>query len=411
LDTDINLLTKINMKAIQSFRSDNIRPALESFGGPSLLKARIMLMALSAASIARYYPDFSYITDDAGKYMAEECKFPYTEIVSVGNNFDSSMLFWVHSKFTAYECKKPFLHFDNDIILWNPLPDRIHKADIVALHGESFMWPHYEMWIRDCEKAIPELLQVKHLWAPYFTNHAPINMAIFGGNDTNSINKYASEVLEIIKGPLKSLRHVDLEKISSKVHLMPIVEQLWASYILQSKYNKQVTCVLTEHEYTNKVPKEDVKFTHFHGSKLYLQNDPKGLIKVNYQIEKHLKAINPEFYSAVNKFTSSPTNIDSIIESTALSEGGNMIRIAPYNSHEDTDEGLKVYLEGDSKLAMTSPEAQKLVFNYAKSAGFNTHGLNKFVAISEKISNTETFSQRGYWILLPTKWNKNSIRV
>ena len=88
-----------------------------------------------------------------------------------------------------------------------------------------------------------------------------------------------------------------------------------------------------------------------------------------------------------------------------------MIRIASQRPHEDTDEGLRVFLEGDSHLALTSPEAQRLVFNYAKSAGYATHGLNKFVPISEKMENTEVFSQRGYWVLLPAQWNRNSVRV
>jgi hypothetical protein len=87
-----------------------------------------------------------------------------------------------------------------------------------------------------------------------------------------------------------------------------------------------------------------------------------------------------------------------------------MIRISP-KKHETTPEGIKVYIEGMSQIALTSPEAQRLVFNYAKSAGLNSHGLNKYVAMPEETSNPEVFSQRGYWILLPTQWNDNVVRV
>lgn len=298
------------MKAIQSFRSDNIRPALESFGGPAMLKHRIMLMALSAASIARYYPDFRYVTDDAGKYMAEECKFPYTEIVSVGENFDSDMLFWVHSKFAAYGCKEPFLHFDNDLILWAPLPDRIHQAEIVGLHGESFGWPTYESWLTRAENisGMPRLHDL------YFANRTAINMAVFGGNDTDTINKYASEVLEIVQGPMQSLRNLSEAERDDMKYLMPVIEQLWGSYILQSKYSKRVTYVLTELEISKQIPKEDIKLTHMQDSKIYLQKDPKKLFEVISKIENHLKEINPEVHSAVCKFTSSPTTIDNLME-------------------------------------------------------------------------------------------------
>lgn len=87
-----------------------------------------------------------------------------------------------------------------------------------------------------------------------------------------------------------------------------------------------------------------------------------------------------------------------------------MIRISP-KKHESTPEGVRVYVEGMSQIALTSPEAQRMVFNYAKSAGLNSHGLNKYVAMSEDMSDTEVFSQRGYWLLLSNQWNDNVVRV
>lgn len=87
-----------------------------------------------------------------------------------------------------------------------------------------------------------------------------------------------------------------------------------------------------------------------------------------------------------------------------------MIRISP-KKHESTPEGIRVYVEGMSQIALTSPEAQRMVFNYAKSAGLNSHGLNKYVAMPEDMSDTEVFSQRGYWLLLSNQWNDNVVRV
>ena len=87
-----------------------------------------------------------------------------------------------------------------------------------------------------------------------------------------------------------------------------------------------------------------------------------------------------------------------------------MIRISS-KKHESTPEGVRVYIEGMSQLALTSPEAQRLVFNYVKSAGLNSHGLNKYVTLPEDMSDNEVFSQKGYWLLLPTQWNDNVVRV
>lgn len=88
-----------------------------------------------------------------------------------------------------------------------------------------------------------------------------------------------------------------------------------------------------------------------------------------------------------------------------------MIRISSISPLENTADGLRVYLESDSRLALTSPEAQRLVFNYAKTAGFNDYGLNKFISMPEEIGSSETFSQRGYWLLLPSQWNRNTVKV
>lgn len=85
-----------------------------------------------------------------------------------------------------------------------------------------------------------------------------------------------------------------------------------------------------------------------------------------------------------------------------------MIRLGS-TKHETTAEGLRVYLEADTQLALTSPEAQRLAFNYAKSAGYNDYGLNKFVVTES--SFPEDYPHKGYWLFLPSQWNRNSIRV
>ena len=87
-----------------------------------------------------------------------------------------------------------------------------------------------------------------------------------------------------------------------------------------------------------------------------------------------------------------------------------MIRISPSKQHEITEEGVKVHLEGHSALALTSPEAQRLVFNYAKESGFNEHGMNKFIHTPSDIQDP-TYTAQGYWLMLHTRWNSKSVTV
>jgi len=87
-----------------------------------------------------------------------------------------------------------------------------------------------------------------------------------------------------------------------------------------------------------------------------------------------------------------------------------MVRIAETNRHELTEDGLRVYVEGPSPIALTSPEAQRMVYNYAKEAGFNNYGMNKFVDSQEQTADT-VFRVRGYWLLKPAQWNTKVVRV
>mgnify|MGYP003336035572 CR=1 FL=1 len=87
-----------------------------------------------------------------------------------------------------------------------------------------------------------------------------------------------------------------------------------------------------------------------------------------------------------------------------------MVRIPSDKKHEVTSEGLRVFVEGPSSIALTSPEAQRLVYNYAKESGFREYGMNKFVP-DQAQGQDATYSAKGYWLLLPSQWNSKSVRV
>lgn len=297
------------MIALQSFRSDNIRLAIESIGGPELIKGIITKMALSAASISKHYSEFRYITDDAGAYLAKECKFPYTVVESVGASFSSSPAFWVHSKLKAYQCDEPFLHFDNDIFLWEPLPDIAHKSEVIAFHGESSLWPIYEEAIDKLStiKSFPKLHEI------YFANKAPINMAIFGGKNVAAIKAYAKEVLATVDA-LNGFNDLNADEQQIIREANYVIEQLWASYILQSKLNIKVECLVKESDMYRGKTVPDIKLTHLQDAKRNLEKNPAKLMETFYKIEDNLKRINIDVYNAVQSFTSSHKAIEELVE-------------------------------------------------------------------------------------------------
>ena len=87
-----------------------------------------------------------------------------------------------------------------------------------------------------------------------------------------------------------------------------------------------------------------------------------------------------------------------------------MIKISDKRHEEVASEGLRVHVDGNSFLALTSPEAQRMVYNYVKEAGYSGYGLNKFIPL-EQDNSDPVFSKTGYWLFLPTQWNRSSVRV
>ena len=86
-----------------------------------------------------------------------------------------------------------------------------------------------------------------------------------------------------------------------------------------------------------------------------------------------------------------------------------MLRISPERKHElSAQGGLKVYVEGLSDMALTSPEAQRLVFNYVKEAGFKDYGMSKLTNL-EPLDGSIEFPHIGYWELTPRQWHQGQV--
>lgn len=304
------------MKAVHSYKSDKVLPYLESVGGASIIKPAIQIMALSACTIRKHFDDFTLITDDAGKAMAEACAMPYSEIISVGPSFGSDPCFWIHSKLHAYNTiQEPFVHFDTDLLLWDSLPAEYLANEVFAFHSETYAWASYVKYHRDLVAAG---FTVPALDATYWTSRMPINMAIFGGNDYKTINQYAGFVLEFLadnNGFLNTTpeqQHVVDASIS-------LIEQAWASYLIQDAHRIPISLLLTEEQVLNNLQVPGIKLTHLHGAKQAAQRAGK-LSDLMLRLAAKLQAQDQTVYSAVDKFTTSEIDIAEMIKEAAAND-------------------------------------------------------------------------------------------
>ena len=298
------------MKAIHSLKSDRMRPFMESAGGPYIIKPAIEIMALSAVTIRRHFDEFVLVTDDAGMHMARECRMPYTDIVSVGDRFGSDPSFWIHSKLHAYkEAKAPFVHFDTDLFLWEPLPATFLQSDVFAFHSETFMWSRYEQYREGLEASG---LSLPKLHEKFRTSRMPVNMAIFGGQDHESIAHYAGYVLEYLEDHDGFNGATDAQKQALDSGIA-FLEQLWASYLIQDVRQVRMEFLLTEQQVLRNDPVPGVAVTHLHGAKQQAMKSGK-MDELMAKVQYKLRELDPEVYSAVQHYTDPAVDVDALIK-------------------------------------------------------------------------------------------------
>ena len=113
---------------------------------------------------------------------------------------------WAIGKLCAYAAQdEPFIHIDNDVFLWEPLPQALEEAPVFAQHpeyssyGASFYRP----------ESIEYDIRRYGGWMPKeFEHYMPIggvlkieNCGIVGGTRTDFIRHYAGQAIRFIEHP------------------------------------------------------------------------------------------------------------------------------------------------------------------------------------------------------------------
>jgi hypothetical protein len=210
-------------------------------------KHHLLCWILSLETARKHYPNTVLFTDNDGAQIL---------IDGVGLEFDSVSTelnelqaydpdWWILGKLWAYRSQmEPFVHIDNDVFLWKPLPNIVAQAPILAQNPEYFVFgEHYatSWWYR------PEIFDVRvkgmHGWLPeewnwYITNRRELAYCcgIFGGNHTAFISHYADLALQIATHPHNQAAFSLME---NKPGDCLLIEQYFLAACLE--YHKQYT--------------------------------------------------------------------------------------------------------------------------------------------------------------------------
>ena len=205
---------------------------------------------------------------------------------------------WCLGKLRAYSFQKEaFIHIDSDVFVWEPVPDRLLSADVLAQNAEAHP---IAQRIYDPEQLQAVIQQVEG-WLPeeltaYVTRdhmHCAFCCGIFGGCNLDFIRYYAEQSLHLVEEPKN--RHV-WNLMPDRSGINPLIEQYLLAACLEyhhgreaSQYSKiQIECLFDNFDDAF-ARGDEVGFTHLIG---FTKQDPDILAR----LERRVRTDHPAFY-------------------------------------------------------------------------------------------------------------------
>jgi hypothetical protein len=167
----------------------------------------LMACVLSVETARPHFKGTRLVTDRVGAEMLVD---------AVGLDFDDVRLdlseidycdsdWWNLGKVQAYRVQdEPFVHIDNDVFLWNGLPERLVKADVLAQCPEHFtdVSDYYRL------DELEALRRYPYGWLPkevewcrslYGVHQLSLNTGIYGGRRVDFIQYCAELMFEMLE--------------------------------------------------------------------------------------------------------------------------------------------------------------------------------------------------------------------
>lgn len=175
--------------------------------GPQWLSAQHHWLSwvLSFKTISKYYEHTALVTDDEGaRLLVDQLGLPFTEVTTELNalaNHDPG--FWSLGKLYSYRAQKePFIHFDSDLYLWKPLPDRLNSAPVLAQNPEPEKWYQPETLESALSDGGAVWLPPEWVWYRVAGPRTGGDCAgIFGGNHVDFIDYFSAQAIKIVEHP------------------------------------------------------------------------------------------------------------------------------------------------------------------------------------------------------------------
>lgn len=193
------------MRAVWSFWSAPYRRHYHRFWRSE--KHHLLSWVLSVGEASRHYKDTWLFTDSRGAgILVDSLALPFRHVDLGLDRFDLTGHddeWWVLGKLATYAAQTaPFLHLDNDVFLWNPLPSAVTSAPVFVQNPETFYFEdqslyRLEAFLNGIER-FSGWLPEEWLWYAEQRGNQALCCGILGGHKVDFIQHFANRAIEVI---------------------------------------------------------------------------------------------------------------------------------------------------------------------------------------------------------------------
>lgn len=179
-----------------------------ALGGWSDKKYYYMSWALSCLRACSLYERVELVTDTRGKALLIDClQLPYTRVQVALDELDEyDPDLWALGKIYAYALQdEPFIHIDGDVFLWEPLPEELARAPLVAQHEERA----YSFYRDNLRAAAEAGIDMPAVIAAEIAENRPVvasNAGILGGTNVRFFKDFKKAVILFLQANKHKLR-------------------------------------------------------------------------------------------------------------------------------------------------------------------------------------------------------------
>lgn len=253
-------------------------------------------VAYSCLQLRKYHPDQSLIlygNESVIDLFINHFQLPYTDYVELKETCGVKSKLYAWPKIETYSKQtEPFIHIDNDVFIWEPLPERLFSANLIAQHKEldSGFYMRIFRHIQEHNIKLPDFvddcIDSTHVQA--------YNAGLFGGQDLDFFSKYLKEIKRFISD------NEDQINTMPEHFLMNVVYEQWIFAGMVKKLHLEVETYYKDVVVDFKMPVSETMaaIQSPYSKYLHLMNHKRNKA-CNLMIQRNMYKEYPDYYKII----------------------------------------------------------------------------------------------------------------